>query len=503
MNNYIIRTRKFSKLKIPYLKITSLSSNKKAKKEENFIKWNKTQKDINYNFIKKNKNNDKINNFKNKFEKIYGNIINFKDEKMLNEEMKLKSLISNNITIISKKFFNPTNAKVKKTMKDDQTNTEPILEEINTSSQNLYNNNYIEIKKQESNINIASSLKKKLNSFPDYLVQSEKIINQTLNAKKEESLDSNLKNKRLFSSNLKNVKKDEEDYKQYSNITEKGNNENEIRNLKKNKTNDNFINNINKKENNYLNKIYFGDIYNKSFRENKNQNKDKKYHIRNRNIITAINYSKSKDMENQNYNHQITQNLLNENFIIDYKKIINKGQFNEELKKNSLFFSEDIKKNKTKFNSSNKLYNLRPKNIKFSPCRYNLFNVPVLENNNSIEETIKQQTVSNFNNKYNLKYKTKNPKEKEKIKTLFNMIKKHKNYEFQRKRDIKKYNSIKNKFIIYLDDNKQMERPKTGNINMMKINNKYINNKKLDNYINKKTYNMISVKTMNFLEGQF
>ena len=100
MNNYIIRTRKFSKLKIPYLKITSLSSNKKAKKEENFIKWNKTQKDINYNFIKKNKNNDKINNFKNKFEKIYGNIINFKDEKMLNEEMKLKSLISNNITII-------------------------------------------------------------------------------------------------------------------------------------------------------------------------------------------------------------------------------------------------------------------------------------------------------------------------------------------------------------------------------------------------------------------
>ena len=129
--------------------------------------------------------------------------------------------------------------------------------------------------------------------------------------------------------------------------------------------------------------------------------------------------------------------------------------------------------------------------------------MPVLENNNSIEETIKQQTVSNFNNKYNLKYKTKNPKEKEKIKTLFNMIKKHKNYEFQRKRDIKKYNSIKNKFKIYLDDNKQMERPKTGNINKMKINNKYINNKKLDNYINKKTYNMISVKTMNFLEGQF
>ena len=36
--------------------------------------------------MKKKKNNDKINNFKNKFEKIYGNIINFKDEKMQNEE---------------------------------------------------------------------------------------------------------------------------------------------------------------------------------------------------------------------------------------------------------------------------------------------------------------------------------------------------------------------------------------------------------------------------------
>ena len=72
---------------------------------------------------------------------------------------------------------------------------------------------------------------------------------------------------------------------------------------------------------------------------------------------------------------------------------------NEELKNNQLMKNEQIKNDKNNLMLSNRLHSLRTKNIKFSPCRYNLFNVPIIENNYSLEETIKQQTVSNFNNK--------------------------------------------------------------------------------------------------------
>ena len=108
-----------------------------------------------------------------------------------------------------------------------------------------------------------------------------------------------------------------------------------------------------------------------------------------------------------------------------------------------------------------------------------------------MEETIKQQTVSNFNNKYNFKFKTKNPIEKEKIKILFNLLKKHKNS------DLKKYNFIKNKNKTTTNYDKY-KRPKSGNINKIKIKNVF-SNRKIDNFLIKKPNKMISIKTMNYL----
>ena len=93
MNNYIIRTRKFSKLKIPYLKITSLSTKKKNKKEKN-IELGMSHNDLNYNLFNKINNKDKNN------KNIY---IDNKYE--INEKTKLKSNVPNDITIISKKFY--------------------------------------------------------------------------------------------------------------------------------------------------------------------------------------------------------------------------------------------------------------------------------------------------------------------------------------------------------------------------------------------------------------
>ena len=250
----------------------------------------------------------------------------------------------------------------------------------------------------------------------------------------------------------------EENKINYNMILKEKNNKNDNKKniIKKSKTNNSTINNSNfnnKEKNKINNKIIIGEKYNLSFNLKNNQNK--KTNLIKRNIMTAINFSKSKDTDKEKYIYKYTKNLLNKNINNNKKNIIkqkSKDFIKEELKINSLIKSEDLEKNKKKLILSNNLHNLKQKNINFNPCGYNLLNVPVIENNNSLEETIKQQTVSNFNNKYNFKFKTKNPKEKEKIKTLFNLLKKH---------DFKKYNSIKKKYKIYIDVNNYIKRPKT------------------------------------------
>ena len=47
-------------------------------------------------------------------------------------------------------------------------------------------------------------------------------------------------------------------------------------------------------------------------------------------------------------------------------------------------------------------------------------------NENLLEKIYKNQTVSNFNNKYNLKYNSNNCTKKESVKILFSLLKKYK-----------------------------------------------------------------------------
>jgi len=98
-------------------------------------------------------------------------------------------------------------------------------------------------------------------------------------------------------------------------------------------------------------------------------------------------------------------------------------------KKNISFFKNKyLQKNTDSIQIRKLLLNKNSLNIKFSrPKNFNTYNV--VDNNISLENTFKRQTLSNFNNKYNFKFKTKNVKEKEKIKKLFNLLKKHKNSE--------------------------------------------------------------------------
>ena len=98
-------------------------------------------------------------------------------------------------------------------------------------------------------------------------------------------------------------------------------------------------------------------------------------------------------------------------------------------KKNITFFKNKyLQKNIDSIHIRKLLLNKNALNIKFSrPKNFKTYNV--VDNNISLENTFKRQTLSNFNNKYNFKFKTKNVKEKEKIKKLFNLLKKHKNSE--------------------------------------------------------------------------
>lgn len=69
----------------------------------------------------------------------------------------------------------------------------------------------------------------------------------------------------------------------------------------------------------------------------------------------------------------------------------------------------------------------------------------IINDNNDylLEEIYKKQTLSNFNNKYALKYKTNNSVKKENIKTLFSLLKKYKHSDEDKKIAFNKYNSMK------------------------------------------------------------
>lgn len=95
---------------------------------------------------------------------------------------------------------------------------------------------------------------------------------------------------------------------------------------------------------------------------------------------------------------------------------------------NTFFNNKYLQENTDTFKIAKLLLNKNNLNIKFStPKSENTYKI--VDNNISLENTFKKQTLSNFNNKYNFKFRTTNLKEKEKIKELFHLLKKHKDSE--------------------------------------------------------------------------
>ena len=91
----------------------------------------------------------------------------------------------------------------------------------------------------------------------------------------------------------------------------------------------------------------------------------------------------------------------------------------------------------------NKKYSI--KEIKYPLCNSINRKYKIINDNNAhlLEEVFKKQTLSNFNNKYALKYKTNNNSKKENIKNLFSLLKKYKYSDRDKQSAFNKYHSLK------------------------------------------------------------
>ena len=180
--------------------------------------------------------------------------------------------------------------------------------------------------------------------------------------------------------------------------------------------------------------------------------RNKIYSLINKQKTSALKtYFKNLNLSNECYKNKSNKerkrrNLLNVENIYSQRKTtktyyrINSNNFNDNLeKKQNINNKFELKKkysvNEIKFPINNDL-------IK----KYKIIN----ENNERfLEDIFRKQTLSNFNNKYNLKYKTSNSIKKENIKNLFSILKKYKYSDIDKKTAFFKYKTFKkNKKIL-------------------------------------------------------
>ena len=172
-------------------------------------------------------------------------------------------------------------------------------------------------------------------------------------------------------------------------------------------------------------------------------------------LCPIINNNKPKTNEMENF-------FKNSNILREYFNNISKEK---KKKHHNLVTIENIYFQKSspniiyKINNVDEKNHMKNKNIKLSLIqkKYSIkeikypFNNSVRQkykiinenNDHLLEEIFKKQTLSNFNNKYNLKYKTNSSIKKENIKNLFSLLKKYKYSEEDKKTAFNQYNSMK------------------------------------------------------------
>ena len=168
-------------------------------------------------------------------------------------------------------------------------------------------------------------------------------------------------------------------------------------------------------------------------------------------LYPYIRNNKNKTGEIQNHFQKFK--ILKEYFNNEKKE--EKRKHHNLLTVENIYFQGRPTNNNFKFHGSldqNKNLNiiLYKKKYSIKEIKYPLYNnsrkkYNIINDNNAylLEEIYKRQTLSNFNNKYTLKYKTNNSVQKENIKTLFSLLKKYKYSDEVKKNAFNKYNSMK------------------------------------------------------------
>ena len=326
-----------------------------------------------------------------------------------------------NISSSTGNYIKQNNSYTKKIMVDNETNTEEIyFKPINKN--NKKNNLKLKINKSNSKSKYLKKESKKFKKRPtlveinsmkeQYSKSSPHYILPNKQSKKSKSsvkiplIRQNYKSNTLIRKNIINPKKT----RIFSSF---------IRGYLRNKNENVFIKDFNNddKSIHYFNS--HEDLFDQMFHQVSVKNKNNKY---------------------KNECNSAFLNTKSRKKSID--KIVNNSMSNKIklTKQTSLIFNNRIIRKNTKKLTENKMnQNRKNKNINIKFTKNEILdsqNIIISENDDkALEQTYKKQTVSNFNNKYNFKYKTSDPKQKEKISKLFHLLKK-KNYSEKEKYDI-------------------------------------------------------------------
>ena len=227
--------------------------------------------------------------------------------------------------------------------------------------------------------------------------------------------------------------------------------------------------------------------------------------INNKNINININNIAINNNEN-NIEENINKVKKRAN-LVDIENSMNCYKKNIKKKINNFFNNKFLQENTDIFKVGKNINTKNGLTIKFSAPKNRNTNNIIIDNNISLENTFKEQTLSNFNNKYYFKFKTNNLEEKEKIKQLFYLLKKHKDSETDKNCDFLAFHLYKQKKLRKKEINKAILEEYSSpcvyigrNNDSIFINKEYYTNK--NDYENpliqkQKEKKMIRIKSLN------
>jgi hypothetical protein len=180
---------------------------------------------------------------------------------------------------------------------------------------------------------------------------------------------------------------------------------------------------------------------------NKSINLPNKISIKNK-IFMFKNPNKKIKSKNKSINYQSNKkNKESKSYFLSnrHKNLINIDSiFSQIYKQNNYKNSCKKIQNEKNIQKMPVIKKITFKKIKYPLLNNNFRNVKIIDENNEhlLEKIYKIQTVSNFNNKYNLKFKSNDSVKKERVKILFSLLKKYKNSEKEKNKLFLYYNKF-------------------------------------------------------------